>query len=47
MDVLAGTHENSILNASDLDDATHCFRNRADMEIEAKSNHGGVAAYNA
>ena len=47
LDRLAGCHKKAILNADALDEATHCFRTRRDMESEARHNQGGVAAYGA
>ena len=47
LDRLAKFDEFATLSASALDEATHCFRNRRDMESEARHNQGGVAAFRA
>ena len=47
LDRLANFDELSTLDASYLDEATHCFRNRSDLQLEARYNQGGVAAFSA
>ena len=47
MDRLAKFDESSVLNADWLNEAVHGFRNRSELQREARLNQGGVAAFRA